>query len=71
MKHSKLFLFSLAIAVGFGGIAATALAQSGDSVVSLCYRGRNIKVPAYLLGRYTAKGASPNPTNAPCTVTGA
>jgi hypothetical protein len=60
MKHSKFFLSSIAIIVGFGGIAATALAQSGDSVVALCYRDRTIRVPNYLVTRYTAKGATPN-----------
>ena len=58
MKHSKrFFLFSLAIIVGLGGAAATAVAQSGDTILTLCYRARTIKVPSYLLARYVAKGA--------------
>lgn len=58
MKQSKrLFLLSLAVIVGLGGAAATALAQSGDQIVTLCYRNRTIKVPAYLVARYIAKGA--------------
>lgn len=67
MKHSKrFFLFSLAIIVGLGGVAATALAQSGDTIVTMCYRNRTIKVPSYLVPRYVAKGAKANacPTTA-------
>ncbi|MEO7319465.1 MAG: hypothetical protein ABIZ56_10790 [Chthoniobacteraceae bacterium] len=59
MKQSKrFFLLSLAIVVGLGGVAATAVAQSGDTIVSLCYRNRTIKVPSYLVPRYTIKGAA-------------
>ena len=59
MKHSKrFFALSLAIIVGLGGAAATALAQSGDTVVTLCYRNRTIKVPNYLSARYVTKGAT-------------
>ena len=54
MKHIKSFLkYSLAIIVALGG--ATAFAQTGDAVVTLCYRGRTIKVPSYLVARYLAK----------------
>ena len=61
MKHSKrFFLFSLAIIVGLGGAAATALAQSGDEIKTMCYRNRTIKVPSYLVPRYVAKGAKAN-----------
>ena len=67
MKHSKrLFLLSLAIIVGFGGAAATALAQSGDTIVTMCYRNRTIKVPAYLVNRYLAK---PGTTRGACPTT--
>lgn len=59
MKHPKrLFLLSLAIIVGLGGAAATALAQSGDAIVTMCYKNRTIKVPAYLVNRYVAKSAT-------------
>ena len=59
MKQSKrLFLLSLAIIVGLGGAAATAIAQSGDQIVTLCFRNRTIKVPSYLVSRYVAKGAT-------------
>ena len=59
MKHSKrLFLLSLAVIIGLGGAAATALAQSGDTIVTLCYHNRTIKVPSYLVPRYVAKGAT-------------
>lgn len=68
MKQSKrLFLFSIAIVIGFGGIAASALAQSGDAIVTLCYRNRTIKVPSYLTARYLAKGAR----SGACATTGA
>ena len=68
MKQSKrLFLLSLAVIVGLGGAAATALAQSGDQIVTLCYRNRTIKVPAYLVPRYIAKGAQRDA----CPTTGA
>ena len=64
MKPSKrFFLLSLAIIVGLGGVAATALAQSGDTIVTLCYRNRTIKVPSYLVARYLAK---PGTTTGAC-----
>lgn len=66
MKSKRLFLFSLAIIVGLGGAAATAVAQSGDSIVTLCYRGRTIKVPNYLVPRYLARSGT---TNGACVVT--
>ena len=71
MKHSKrFFLFSLALIVGLGGAAVTAIAQSGDTIVPMCYRNRAIQVPSYLVPRYIAKGARSNPTGAPCVPTG-
>ena len=67
MKQSKrLFLFSIAIIVGLGGIAASALAQSGDAVVTLCYRNRTIRVPSYLVARYLAR---PGTTTGACGAT--
>ncbi len=66
MKQSKrFFLLSLSIIVGLGGVAATALAQSGDAIVTLCYRNRTIKVPSYLVARYLAK---PGTTTGACGV---
>ena len=66
MKHSKRFLIlSLATIVGLGGAAATALAQQGDTIVTLCYRNRTIKVPSYLAARYLAKQGT---TSGPCGV---
>ena len=67
MKHTKRSLsLTLAIIVGLGGAAATALAQSGDTVVTLCYRNRTIKVPSYLSARYLAR---PGTTAGPCSPT--
>ena len=66
MKHSNRFLLlSLAIIVGLGGAAATALAQAGDTIVTLCYRNRTIKVPSYLAQRYLNR---PGTTSGPCGV---
>lgn len=69
-QTNSFFLLSLAIIVGLGGAAATALAQ-GDTVVTLCYRNRTIKVPSYLVTRYVAKGATTLPANGTCATTGA
>ena len=65
MKHSKRFFqLTLAIIVGLGGIAASALAQAPtDAIVTLCYRNRTIKVPSYLVARYLAK---PGTTTGAC-----
>ena len=64
MKYTKRFFqTSLAIIVALGG--ATALAQTGDAVVTLCYRNRTIKVPSYLTARYLAK---PGTTTGACVV---
>lgn len=65
MKTSKrLIALSLAVVLGLGA-AATALAQGGDNLVTLCFRNRTIQVPFYLMSRYTANGA----TVGPCVVT--
>ena len=62
-------LLMLAIAVTGGlGAAVTALAQSGDTLESLCYRGRLIQVPSYLVGRYVLRGATA-PVNGGCPAT--
>ena len=67
MKHTKRSLsLTLAIIVGLGGAAATALAQTGDAVVTLCFRNRTIKVPSYLSARYLAR---PGTTAGPCVTT--
>ena len=66
MKQSKrLFLLSLAIVAGLGGVAATALAQ-GDTLVVVCYHNRTIRVPFYLINRYLAV---PGTTTGPCMPT--
>ena len=66
MKTSKkAMLTALAVIVGLGGAAATALAQ-GDSLVTLCFRNRTVQVPFYLVGRYLAV---PGTTSGPCIVT--
>ena len=65
MKHTKRSLsLSLAIIVGLG--AATAIAQTGDTVITLCFRNRTIKVPSYLSARYLAR---PGTTQGPCVTT--
>ena len=59
MKFSKpLSMASLGILLLFGGPAS---AQSGDQLVTLCFRGRTIQVPFYLQSRYTANGATIGP----------
>lgn len=59
MKQSKhFFMLSLAIIAGLGGAAASALAQTGDTIRPLCYRNRTINVPSYLVARYLFKGAT-------------
>ena len=64
MKHTKRSLsLTLAIIVGLGGAAA--IAQTGDAVVTLCFRQRTIKVPAYLSARYLAR---PGTTAGACVV---
>ena len=68
MKISKQsILLALAI-IGGMGAAATALAQSGDTLESLCYRGRLIQVPSYLVQRYVLRGASA-PVDGGCPAT--
>ena len=59
MKHPKrLFMFSLAVIIGFGGSIATAMAQSADDRYAVCYRGRTLMLPGYLLVRYIQRGAA-------------
>jgi hypothetical protein len=62
MKSSKRFLsITLAAIVGLGAAGLTALAASGDDLVTLCYRNRTIKVPTYLQSRYIGVGATIGP----------
>ena len=59
-KLKKLLIMSLAIAAGVGpfvGVGPLPQAQAQDNIVPLCFRGRNIGVPAYLRDRYVANGA--------------
>lgn len=65
MKHTKRSLsLTLAIILGLGGAAV--IAQTGDAVVTLCFRNRTIKVPSYLSARYLAR---PGTTAGPCVTT--
>lgn len=63
MKNSKSLHLAIAIVIGMGGMIASALA---DNTVTICYRGRTITVPTYLLPRYIAQ---PNTTSGPCPTT--
>ena len=66
MKTSKkATLMALAVIVGLGGAAATALAQ-GDALVTLCFRNRTVQIPFYLVPRYLAV---PGTTSGKCIVT--
>jgi hypothetical protein len=62
----RIALMSLAVAVGFGTAAMTAIAASGDDLVTICFRGRTVGVPTYLLPRYLAVTGT---TIGPCVVT--
>lgn len=62
MKTSKHVLALAAVVVAGLSVAVTsAIAQGPDELVGICYRGRTIQVPAYLVPRYIAKGADPVP----------
>ena len=66
MKTSKrLALIAVAGFVGFGAVAASALAQ-GDTLVTICYRNRTVQVPTYLLPRYLIVAGT---TRGACVVT--
>ena len=55
-KSKRLLILSLAVITGAGSLL-TAIAQSGDDPVTMCFRGRTITVPFYLRPRYMANGA--------------
>ena len=64
-KSKRLLILALAAITGAGSLV-TALAQ-GDTPVTMCFRGRTIQVPFYLVPRYLANGAMNNacPTSPP------
>ena len=59
-KSKKILILALAVVAGAGPFLPSVFA-AGDTLVTICYRGRTIQVPFYLLIRYTSAGAQPNP----------
>ncbi len=66
MYKSRLFLILALAVVTVAGSIVPAVAVAGDNLVPLCYLGRTIKVPFYLVVRYTSHGAA----NGPCGASG-
>ena len=60
-KSKRYLVLSLAILIGCGSFIVPSVAQSGDTLVYLCYRGVTIQVPFYLKQRYINRGALNNP----------
>ena len=52
---------SLVLVAGFLLALSTPVFAQGDNLVTLCFRGRTIKVPSYLVNRYTGAGATIGP----------
>lgn len=58
-QFTKTFLAFVTGATLFIGVPERAVAQTVDTV-TICFRGRTVIVPSYLLSRYIAAGATPN-----------
>lgn len=65
-KSKRLLILALAVIAGTASLFQ-AIAVSGDTIVPLCFKNRNIGVPFYLRPRYIAAGATdgPCPTSPP------
>ena len=65
-KSKKILILALAVVAGAGPFLPSVFA-AGDTLVTICYRGRTIQVPFYLMTRYTNNGATPGtcPTSPP------
>ena len=65
-QSKRLLILALAVVAGAGSFVPSIFAGS-DNLVPLCYKGRNIQVPFYLMTRYTNNGATPGtcPTSSP------
>jgi len=65
IKNFRLLALSFASVVvsasAFFGSAPDASAQLATQVI--CFRGRDVTIPSYLLSRYVAAGATPGPCN--------
>lgn len=59
-NFKRVLILALAMATGMAAFTIPALAQ-GDDIVFLCFRGRTIGVPFYLMNRYIVNGATPGP----------
>ena len=66
MYQSKRLLILALATITVGGSLLTSFAQ-GDTLTTMCFRGRTIQVPLYLRPRYIANGAMDNacPTSSP------
>lgn len=61
--HKNLLMLAVAVVSGLGAAVTSAIAQSNDDLVLICYRGRTIQVPSYLVARYVFKGAASGACN--------
>lgn len=57
-QSKRLLILALAVVAGAGAFLPSVLA-AGDALVPVCFRGRNVQVPFYLMIRYTNAGATP------------
>ena len=58
MKTPKVITLVLAVAAGIAGVVSSASAAQ-DDLTPVCFRGRTIQVPTYLVNRYIAAGGVP------------